>query len=77
MNEQADLSEIVDADFLHMIGELHDPTCTAWTCPYCQHGNYKYARHLYTGEIIQFDRECDECGFDARPFMPAQEIITS
>jgi hypothetical protein len=39
--------------------ELRDGTCTQWTCPDCGWFQYK-----------AYGLECDDCGFDATPFIP-------
>ncbi len=62
----------MDADIEHLKGELADPTCTGWTCPYCRRSNYKGA---YFGEEFMFwSPECDECGFDCTGYAPATGI---
>ena len=55
--EQNRKRQLEDAKWL--TEQLRDSGCTDWTCLDCGRSQYKV-----------YGLECDECGFDAEPFVP-------
>lgn len=47
------------ADAAWLSEQLRDSDCTSWTCLNCKWEQYKV-----------YGLECDQCGFDAEPFVP-------